>query len=77
MPLLSEVTVAKLEITGESEPQSLIESVQNEKLPRAYGGKCSCYAQCIFSEKGPWTTILNRIDFQNKGIFTEEQEWAV
>lgn len=65
LPNLSERTAAKVLITGESAPQCLIEAVEPERLPQLYGGQCNCSAQCIYSEKGPWSDILNVIDFQN------------
>lgn len=46
-----------------------------ENLPTIYGGKCNCQAQCIYSEKGPWSDIVNVIDYQNKQITLTEQEW--
>ena len=42
--LLSERTAAKVLITGESEPQCLLEAVEPERLPTIYGGQCSCQA---------------------------------
>lgn len=38
LPQLSEKTAAKVLITGESEPQCLLEAVEPERLPAIYGG---------------------------------------
>lgn len=74
-PSLSPKTQAKVQMTGESAPQSLLEAVEPERLPALYGGTCSCSAQCIYSDKGPWTNILNVIDFQNREYTTTEAEF--
>ena len=66
LPQLSKKTAVKIEITGQSQPKTLLDAVSSSNLPRIYGGSCECTAQCIYSEKGPWTDILNTIDFQNK-----------
>lgn len=62
-PHLSERTAAKVLLTGESAPEILLEEVEPSKLPAIYGGECSCVAQCIYSDKGPWSDVLNVIDF--------------
>lgn len=74
-PQLSDHTASKVIITGESKPKELLEAVAAENLPSIYGGKCNCQAQCIYSEKGPWSDIVNTIDYQNKQITLTEQEW--
>lgn len=71
-PQFSEHTASKILITSESSPIELLEVVTPENLPAIYGGKCSCMAQCIFSEKGPWTDVVNTIDFQNKQVTLTE-----
>lgn len=71
-PQFSEHTESKILITSESSPIELLEVVSPENLPAIYGGKCSCMAQCIFSEKGPWTDVVNTIDFQNKQVTLTE-----
>ena len=75
LPTLSARTASKVLITGESAPQSLLEAVEPERLPQIYGGQCSCSAQCIYSDKGPWSDILNVIDFQNRQYTTTEAEF--
>lgn len=71
----SERTRAKIHLTGESSPQCLLEAVDPARLPAIYGGQCNCSAQCIYSDKGPWTDILNVIDFQNRVYTTTEAEF--
>lgn len=75
LPSLSAKTAAKVQMTGESAPQSLVEAVEPDRLPALYGGLCSCSAQCIYSDKGPWTDVLNIIDFQNRQYTTTEAEF--
>lgn len=62
-PLFSERTFQKITITGESAPACLLDIIDAERLPAIYGGQCNCQAQCIYSDKGPWSTVLNVIDF--------------
>lgn len=54
---------------------SLLETVDVAKLPAIYGGACACQAQCIYSDKGPWSVVLNVVDFQNKQLTTTEVEF--
>lgn len=38
-------------------------------LPRLYGGLCECEASCVFSDKGPWTEVENKVNYmQRKGL---------
>lgn len=62
-PQFSLHTASKILITNESAPKELLDVVTPENLPRIYGGKCDCIAQCIYSEKGPWTDVVNTIDY--------------
>ena len=32
-------------------------------FPKFYGGLCECEATCVYSDKGPWADIENRINF--------------
>lgn len=43
-PKISDRTAAKIQITGEAAPMSLLEAVDADKLPAVYGGTCSCVA---------------------------------
>ena len=49
--------------------------IDEDKLPAIYGGTCNCQAQCIYSDKGPWSVVLNVVDFQNKQLTTTEVEF--
>jgi len=40
------------------------------ELPKLYGGKCECEASCVYSDKGPWADVENKINYQNK-MYTE------
>lgn len=33
-----------------------------------YGGICECEATCIYSDRGPWADIENKINYQNKQV---------
>ena len=74
-PQISDKTAAKIQLTGESCPASLLEIIDADKLPAIYGGTCACQAQCIYSDKGPWSVVLNVVDFQNKQLTTTEVEF--
>jgi len=39
-------------------------------LPKLYGGECDCEATCVYSDKGPWADVENKINYQNK-MYTE------
>lgn len=36
-----------------------------------YGGNCECDATCIYSDKGPWADVENKINFQHRHNMTE------
>jgi len=74
-PQLTAHTASKILITSESSPKELLDVISADNLPSIYGGKCNCQAQCIYSEKGPWTEVINTVDFQNKQITMTEAEW--
>ena len=42
LPQFNERTAAKVLLTGESEPQCLLDEVDADKLPAIYGGTCNC-----------------------------------
>ena len=69
-PHLSPKTIAKITITGEASHKDLQEKVDAGNLPNLYGGTCECDATCVYSDKGPWADVENKINFQNKQ-FTE------
>jgi len=45
----------------------MLELIDENDLPDIYGGSCCCKAQCIYSEKGPWSEVENFVDYQNPG----------
>lgn len=45
----------------------MLDLIHEMDLPEIYGGECSCKAQCIYSEKGPWSEVENIVDYQNPG----------
>ncbi len=65
-PIISKETAAKIIITGEQTHKSLQDKVDVDKLPRLYGGSCECDATCVYSDKGPWADVENKINFQNR-----------
>lgn len=63
-PHLSQKTAAsKVIITGESSHVSLLETIESSELPKIYGGSCECEATCVYSDRGPWADVENRINF--------------
>lgn len=72
---VDKTTLQKIEITGsESHPQ-MLELIHEMDLPDIYGGECNCKAQCIYSEKGPWSEVENFVDYQNPGAaFSDSDE---
>jgi len=63
---MSAKTLAKIVITGEATHPDLSKSVQPDKLPRLYGGLCECEATCIYSDKGPWCQVENKVNYQDR-----------
>ena len=68
-------TLQKIEITGGEQHPEMAELIHEMDLPDIYGGECSCKAQCIYSEKGPWSEVENFVDYQNPGAaFSDSDE---
>lgn len=65
-PHLSPSTQEKIIITGEHTHNVLQDQFDAEMLPKIYGGACDCEATCVYSDKGPWAEIENKINFQNR-----------
>jgi len=63
LPHLAAKTKDKIFITGESTCKELHEGVDPARLPKEYGGECECEATCIYSEKGPWSDIENKVNY--------------
>lgn len=61
--LLSPETASKVFFTGEQTHKGLLEKIEAGKLPRIYGGNCECDATCVYSDKGPWADVENKINF--------------
>jgi hypothetical protein len=53
-PLLDEVTVHKIYVLSSNYEKKLLEFIDEENLPAALGGKCSCQGTCEKSDSGPW-----------------------
>lgn len=53
-PLLDEATVKKISIIGSSFKKDLLEVIDEQNIPVAYGGSCSCTGGCENSDLGPW-----------------------
>jgi len=62
-PHLSAKTCSKIIITGENSHKDLIERVEPSELPKLYGGNCECDATCVYSDRGPWADVENKINF--------------
>ena len=62
-PNLSKETAAKIFVTGESSHKNLQEKIETDNLPKLYGGSCECDATCVYSDKGPWAEVENKINF--------------
>lgn len=52
-------------MTSESSHAKLAELITKEHLPKEYGGEAEAEATCIFSERGPWTEVENKLNFRN------------
>ena len=60
---LAKETQEKIEFSSTCSHCVLSESVDEHELPAIYGGLCNCKATCVYSEKGPWTEVENRINY--------------
>lgn len=72
---VDKTTLQKIEITGSESHPEMLDLIDPMDLPDIYGGECSCKAQCIYSEKGPWSEVENFVDYQNPGAaFSDSDE---
>ena len=62
-PHLSKKLAAKIILTGENFHKELTEKVEPSYLPKIYGGQCECEAMCVYSDRGPWADVENKINF--------------
>lgn len=62
-PHLSEKTISKIIITGENSHKELVERFEASELPKLYGGSCECEATCVYSDRGPWADVENKINY--------------
>ena len=53
-PWLSKETQEKVHIFGSDYAPFLLELVDADVLPQAFGGKCTCPSGCQLSNLGPW-----------------------
>ncbi|KAJ3097935.1 cytosolic factor, phosphatidylinositol/phosphatidylcholine transfer protein [Phlyctochytrium bullatum] len=54
-PMLDEATVQKITVVGSNYQKFLLEDIDAENLPAAYGGNCnSCVGGCEHADVGPW-----------------------
>ena len=67
-PNLSNDTKAKITVTGSSTHNDLIQNIDPSELPKLYGGNCDCEASCVYSDRGPWADLENKIDFRNRPV---------
>lgn len=62
-PHISEATQHKIAVTGEATHNDLLEAFILEELPKLYGGFCECEASCVYSDKGPWADVENKVNY--------------
>ena len=67
-PHLSADTKQKIIITGSNSHEELLASIDVKELPKLYGGNCECEASCVYSDRGPWADMENKIDFRNRPV---------
>jgi hypothetical protein len=58
------INESKIFLTAEFTHARLKELVSADKLPKEYGGNAEAEAGCIYSERGPWTEIENKVNYK-------------
>ena len=67
-PHLNAKTLTKVVITGASTHKDLQDKFDADNLPKIYGGNCDCEAMCVYSDKGPWNDVENKVNYQNRPV---------
>jgi hypothetical protein len=62
----------KFFLTGESFHPEF--NISKSNLPSLYGGNCMCEASCVYSEKGPWSTIENKVNYRDRVDSGDEEQ---
>lgn len=52
----------------------LLKEIDEYELPQDYGGNCKCEASCVYSEKGPWTEVMNRINYKDPKPLSSDED---
>lgn len=58
------ISEEKINLSADTTHPKLLEMIEASKLPKEYGGEATAEASCIFSERGPWTEVENKINFR-------------
>lgn len=61
---IAKETADKVHFSASASHPLLADEVDEYELPDLYEGQCSCKATCVYSEKGPWSEVENRVNFQ-------------
>ena len=68
---LDAVTVEKIIVLGKDYQSVLREWIDQESLPREFGGVCECEGGCMFSDAGPWNEASDMevaLEKMNNGV---------
>ena len=58
------VSESKIHLSADPTHPKLLELIEASKLPKEYGGEAVAEASCIYSERGPWTEVENKINYR-------------
>ena len=59
-----QVSEDKIHLSADTSHPKLLEMIEPAKLPKEYGGEAHAEASCIYSERGPWTEVENKINYR-------------